>query len=407
MKRIGELWPTLVSYENLLLAYRKARRGKRTEAAVERFEFRREHELVRLQRELTDGTYRPGPYHTFTLHDTKPRLISAAPFRDRVVHHAFCNVVEPIFERTFIFDSYASRCGKGTHAAVKRYQHFAQSRKYVLKCDVRRFFPSIDHQLLQVRLERKLKDRRVLDLAATIIAHSNAQVDVPGLFPGDDLFTQSERRRGLPIGNQTSQFFGNVCLDGLDHFMKEALHCRAYIRYVDDFVVLDNDKAHLAEIRTAIERFLLTQRLWLHPTKRVISRVEDGLPFLGYRVWPTHRRLTKLGLRRFRRRMRRYQRWFHQGVLTATELTQRMRAWIGHAQQADSWRLRTDLFRRIVFVGPQAEQPRASWWQLEQQREEHSFCQPQQEHAGQPEQQHWFPCIEHSAPAMSREGQNR
>jgi len=355
VKRVGNLWPELVSFENLYHAYRLARRGKRDRPQVERFEFRREQELGRLQRELMDGTYRPGGYRTFMLHDGKPRLISAAPFRDRVVHHAFCNVVEPIFEQRFIHDSYASRTGKGTHAAIRRYQEFARGKAYVLKCDVRKFFPSVDHALLQERLARKIKDRRVLELARAIIAGSNPQEPVPGFFPGDDLFTQLERRRGLPIGNQTSQFFGNVFLDALDHFVKAELRCRCYLRYVDDFVLLDDDPRRLAAWRDAVEAFLLTQRLWLHPRRRTISSTQDGLRLLGYRVWPSRVELTRDSVVKFRRRMRRYQQSFARGELSVESVTQRVQSWLGHARLASGERYRADLLWDIVFRRPAAE----------------------------------------------------
>lgn len=317
MKRIGNLWPELSSFENLYLAYRTARLGKRGQSVVQQFESRRENELAQLRDELIEGRYVPGAYRTFILHDTKPRMISASPFRDRVIHHAFCNVIEPIFERCFIHDSYASRVGKGTHSAIRRYQNFACEYQYVLKCDIRLFFPSIDHEILLAQLARKIKDPDVLALARLIIGHSNRQVAVPGLFPGDDLFTGHERRRGLPIGNQTSQFFGNVYLNALDHFIQETLHRKAYLRYVDDFVVLGDSPAELAEVRDAIEVFLRGLRLWLHPRKRVISRVEDGVRLLGFRVWPRRIELTRESVLKFRRRMRRYQRWFDDGRLTA------------------------------------------------------------------------------------------
>lgn len=360
MQRVGGLWDELTSFENLLRAYRKARRGKRQLRSVERFEYNREGELARLQRELQSGTYQPGPYRTFMLHDGKPRQISAAPFRDRVVHHAFCNVVEPVFEHSFIHDSYASRRGKGTHSAIRRYQRFARSRSFVLKCDIRKFFPSIDHQILMERLARRVKDRHVLALASLIIAHSNPQIEVSGYFPGDDLWTQSERRRGLPIGNQTSQFFGNVYLDALDHFVKEELGCSAYLRYVDDFVILDPSKERLHEVRDLIEAYLRGLRLWLHPGKRVISRVDEGLRLLGFRVWPGYAWLSNDGLRRFKRRMRRYQIGFRTGRLSSRDLTQRILAWLGHAKQAQSYRLREIMLPRIVFEGPCAEPPGAS-----------------------------------------------
>ena len=307
MRRYGHLWESLTSFENLYAAARKARRGKRRKRAVEQFEFHLERNLVQLRENLLARTYRPGPFRTFTIADPKPRLISAAPYRDRVVHHALCNLLEPIFERSFVFDSYACRKGKGTHAAVDRYTEFARKNRYVLKCDVRKFFPSVDQQILLSRIARKIKDPNVLWLAGLIVEHSNPQEHVPGFFPGDDLFTALERNRGIPIGNQTSQFFANVYLDPLDHVVKERLRCRHYLRYCDDFVILDNDGRRLAEIRDRIEQFLLTLRLWLHPKKRAISRVEDGLRFLGYRVWPDHRQLDRRGVVRFCRRLRTYQ----------------------------------------------------------------------------------------------------
>ncbi len=350
MRRYGNLWGDLTSFENLLLAYRKARRGKRSQRVIERFEYDREHELIRLRQELLSGSYRPGPYQCFMIYDRKARMISAAPFRDRIVHHAFCNIVEPIFEKTFIHDSYANRVGKGTHAAVRRYQHFARNNKYVLKCDIRKFFPSIDHQILLQKLQRKIKDRQVQSLAKIIVDHSNRQEDVPGYFPGDDLYTGLERRRGIPMGNQTSQFFGNVHLDALDHFVKEELKCRQYIRYVDDFVILDDDKSRLAGIRDAIEEFLMRDRLWLHPRKRVVSRTCDGLRFLGYRLWPQRCRLSREAVLRFRRRTRRYQNMFQSGILTFEELNLRMQAWIGYAMHINSERFLDDLLSDMIFT---------------------------------------------------------
>ncbi len=178
MRRCGNLWEGLTSFENLYRAARKARRGKRSKQAVEAFEFDLEKNLVGLRRDLLERTYQPGPFRTFTITDPKPRLISAAPYRDRVVHHALCNVLEPIFERSFVFDSYACRRGKGTHAAVDRYTGFARKNRYVLKCDVRKFFPSVDHAMLLERLTRKIKDPDAMWLANTIVMHSNPQEDV-------------------------------------------------------------------------------------------------------------------------------------------------------------------------------------------------------------------------------------
>ncbi len=258
MKRHGRLWENVVSFEALLRAAEQARRGKRFRPDVAAFHFNLEHELWALHEELSTKTYRPGAYRSFHIYEPKLRQISAAPYRDRVVHHALVNVLEPIYERTFIDDSYACRKGKGTHAAVDRCQHFARRFRYVLKADVQKFFPSLDHEILKSLVARKVKDRDVLWLVNRIIDHSNPQEEVQNWFPGDDLFIPGERRRGIPIGNQTSQFFANVYLDPLDHFVKERLGIKGYVRYVDDFLVFSDDKRRLADMRERIRDFLVT-----------------------------------------------------------------------------------------------------------------------------------------------------
>ena len=384
MKRFGNLFETLTSFDNLYRASRKTRRGKRDRHDVEQFEFHLETNLPELSESLRDKTYRPGPFRSFMITDPKPRLISAAPYRDRIVHHALCNILEPIFEPSFIHDSYACRVGKGTHAAVNRYQEFARHNRYVLKCDVRKFFPSVDHQILESFLRNKIKDPGVLWLTSLLLAHSNEQEAVGGVFPGDDLFTQQERRRGIPIGNQTSQFFANVLRNGLDHFIKEELGCRYYVRYADDFVILDNDKRRLAEIRDAVESFLLQLRLWLHPRKRVISRVCDGIRFLGFRVWPGHRTLAQPNVLRFRRRLRWMQREARAGRLPFAAVTRRIRAWLGHASQADTWRLRNRLLRGTFVRGKATEISCSSGRLVQQQPAESAVGESQQEHPRQP-----------------------
>jgi len=349
MKRHGNLWANVVSFEALLHAAEEARRGKRYRPAVAAFHFNLERELWKLHEELTSKTYRPGAYRSFFIYEPKVRQISAAPYRDRVVHHALTAVLEPIFERTFIADSYACRKGKGTHAAVRRCQEFARRFRYVLKADIQKFFPSMDHEILKARVARKIKDRDVLWLANRIIDGSNPQEEVVNYFPGDDLFTPTERRRGIPIGNQTSQFFSNVYLDQLDHFVKDRLGIAGYVRYVDDFLVFSDDKKHLAGVREQIRVLLVSLRLRLHPKKNVISPVKDGIRFLGYRVFPTHRLLPKENVRRFVRRVRAMQHEYATGAISIADIYQRLMSWVGHAKQADTFRLRERLFDTIRF----------------------------------------------------------
>jgi hypothetical protein len=354
MKRVGHLWPGLVSFANLHRASMKACRGKRDRFDVLRFHFDLERELWRLHEELSSQTYRPGPHRSFTTFEPRPRLISAAPYRDRVVHHALCNVLEPIYERSFLFDSYVCRAGTGTHAAVTRAQHYARRFRYALKADVRKFFPSIDHAILKATLARKVKDRRVLALAGLIIDHANPQEPVTCWFPGDDLLTPLERRRGLPIGNQTSQFFGNLHLDPLDHFLKDHLGVAGYVRYCDDFLVFSDNKAKLGHIRAEAGRFLARLRLRLHDDKSVIAPTAQGIGFLGYRVFPTHRLLAKRNVHRFRRRLRRMQDDHANGAIALEDVRARIMSWIGHARQADTWRLRERLLSEHPFRGAAA-----------------------------------------------------
>lgn len=349
MKRYGNLWPQLVGFRNLLRAAQKAARGKRALANVARFHFDLEKELCRLQDELIGKTYVPGPYHTFFIHEPKKRLISAAPFRDRVVHHALCGVLEPIFERVFIADSYACRQGKGTHAAAKRFTHFARQFRYVLKCDVRKYFPSIDHEILKGQLGHTIKDRDVLWLVNRSIDHANPQEVVEEWFRGDDLFTPAQRRRGLPLGNQTSQFFANVYLNPFDHYVKEKLRVRGYLRYVDDFVLFGDDASELGQLRECCREFLAGLRLRLHPNKSVISRTADGTRFLGYRVFPDYRRLPATNLVRFNRRLKRLQAGYASGMLDWPDVQRSLAGWYGHAVQADTFRLRARLFAEIIF----------------------------------------------------------
>lgn len=349
MKRHKHLFEKIVSFDNLLEAFYKARKGKRDKPAVAAFEFNLERELFRLQGELESKRYRPGAYTTFLVYDPKERLISAAPFRDRVVHHALCNVVEPLFERTFIFDSYANRRGKGVHAAINRCQRFMERYPFVLKADVKKYFPSIDHEILKSGIRRIIGCPGTLELIDRIIDGSNAPDVVPDYFPGDDLFSICERRKGLPIGNQTSQFLANVYLNALDHFVQEELKL-PYIRYVDDFVVFARNKACLHESRLTIETYLAKAlRLRLSACKTHILPTTSGVNFLGRRIFVTHSFVLKANLRRMQRRTQVNLSAFENGTLHADKLEARLNAWLGHVRQADMWRYARKFYNRLYF----------------------------------------------------------
>ncbi len=339
----------LTSWENLLRSARKARLGKRSQPEVAAFELEREYELLKLQRELRNRTYRPGRYHAFCIHEPKPRLISAAPYRDRVVHHALVNVIGPRFERNFIFDSYANRLGKGTHRAVDRYQAYARRFRYVLQCDIVKYFPTIDHEILKSLLRTRIRDEHVLWLCDTIIDASNPQEPVLAWFPSDDLFAPAERHRGLPIGNLTSQFWANVYLHGLDNYVKRGLRCKGYVRYVDDFVLFDDDKQALCEMRDRVIDFLSRLRLRIHEDRAQVRPIVRPTRFLGYRCWPTHSFLTKENIRRFRRRGKALQRRYSNGELDWSDIKVRLASWNAHAATANGYRLRCRLLSDLSF----------------------------------------------------------
>jgi len=350
MKRAGDLWGDVTSFENLVKAAHAAATGKRRRPDVADFQLNLEGELLQLRRELVNRSYRPGAYRTFTVQDPKPRHISAAPFRDRVVHHAFTRIVEPIFERRFSENSFACRRGFGTHRALERAKEGARLYPYVLKCDVRKYFASIDHEILKGQLAGVVKCRPTLELAAKIIDGSNEQEPVVSYFPGDDLFTPFERRRGLPLGNQTSQFLSNVYLDALDHFVIGEFGPGVYARYVDDVVVFDDSKDRLREILHAVRGFLLTLRLDLHAGKSRIHRTADGVSFLGWRVFRERCRLDRGNVARFRRRMRTMERDSTRGAMALEDIQQRVQAWIAHAAHGNTWKLREGLLAQFAFT---------------------------------------------------------
>jgi retron-type reverse transcriptase len=335
MKTYKNLFAKIFAFENLLLAAQLAAQGKREQPNVMHFFQRLEENLWRLQEELQTQTYRPGEYSTFHIYEPKPRMIipPCGTFRDRVVHQALINLIGPLFEKSFIFDSYANRVGKGTHRAIRRYQHFLRQYRYALKCDIKKYFPSIDHDLLKTIIRRRIGDAQTLWLIDLIIDSSNEQEPVLDYFTGDDLFTPIQRRKGLPIGNLTSQFFANVYLDPLDHFIKETLRCAAYLRYVDDFVLLANCKTELWKWREQIAVFLQNLRLKLHPRRCYIFSARVGWLFLGQRVFRTRRRLAAENVRKFKRRLRIWR------VSPPENLQQRVASWVGHASQADAHHL--------------------------------------------------------------------
>ena len=350
MKRYGNLWSQITDFQNIYKAARQAQRGKRFRDNVLEFNYNLESELITIQSELIEKTYLPGDYHTFQIVEPKKRMISAAPYRDRVVHHSLCNVIVPIFERTFISDSYANRLGFGTHKALKRFTKFLRSSKYVLQADIQKYFPSIDHEILKALVRQKIKCKDTLWLIDKIIDGSNEQEATNYYFAGDDLFSPYERKRGLPIGNLTSQFFANVYLNGFDHFVKEELKATKYVRYVDDCAVFSDDKEYLEQARLKLSDFLATLRLKIHPIKSQIFETKIGATFLGFRIFPNHIRVKRENLARARRRLQKLQIAYQTGIISFEQVRQSICSWIAHLDHGDTWRLREQIFEKLVFV---------------------------------------------------------
>lgn len=343
MKRYGNLWPQIITFENLYNAHRKAQRGKRYRSTVLEFNHRLESNLLQIQKELETQTYQPGQYRTFLIKEPKIRMISAAPYRDRVVHHALCTWIAPILEETLIRDTYANRVGFGSHRALRRFTQFCRSNLYILQCDIAQYFPSIDHGILKNLIRRKIKCQSTLWLIDLLIDNSNPQYPVVEHFPGDTLLSPLERHRGLPIGNLTSQMFANFYLSSFDHFIKETLGFQHYLRYVDDFALFAGYPEVLKFARPEIEAYLATLRLKIHPIKSQVFKTQHGANFVGYRVLSTHIRIRRQNLHQARKRCRCQLRLRAMRALPLTTLQTSLQSWFAHLSHANSYRLQQEI----------------------------------------------------------------
>ncbi len=291
----GGVFHQIISLENLLVAWQEFRRGKRTKSDVAQFEFSLENNLFNLRQQLKTKTYRPDQYTPFYICDPKRRLIHKASVRDRVLFQAIYRVLYPIFDRQFIFDSYSCRVGKGTHRGVRRLEQFAKKvtanyhfPAYVLKCDVRKFFDSIDHKILCGICYKQIIDPEARWLIDLII---NSFWSTPG--------------RGLPLGNVTSQLFANIYLNQLDQFIKNQLKQKYYLRYCDDFIILSDNADKLAALLAPISDFLTENlNLTLHPQKITLRKTNQGVDFLGYIILPYRRVLRTTTKKRIFRKIK-------------------------------------------------------------------------------------------------------
>ncbi|MBS1872361.1 MAG: RNA-dependent DNA polymerase [Acidobacteria bacterium] len=353
MTRSSISFEQVTAWENLLAAWRNAARGKRRKRAVAAFEHQAADRLLAIQAALRNGSWKPGPYVHFQIHEPKTRRISAAPFADRVVHHGLCNVIVPVFERLFIPDSYANRVGKGTHRAVDRLQQYARRYRFAIRLDIVKHFPSIDHAVLSDVLRPVIEDPRILDLASRIIASGDGVLDQEYemvWFPGDDLLAAC-RPRGLPIGNLTSQFWSNCYMNPLDQFIRRELRCPAYVRYVDDMALFSDSRRELWDWRSAIVERLQLFRLTIHEGPAQVQPVTTGIPWLGFVVYPYRRRLkARKAVHATRRLGERFDAW-QAGKISFGEFDASVQGWINHVRYADTWGLREHVLGRFGW-GP-------------------------------------------------------
>lgn len=293
MKRAKSLFNQIVDYENLRLAWLKARKGKTAKKSVQNFSRNVNENLQIIHDRMILSPPVLSDYVQFKIFDPKERMISVVPFSDRVIHHAIMNVLEPVFERQFIFHTYACRKGKGTHAAARYAFKCAKSSAYFLKLDVKKYFDSIDHAVLKQLLCRIIKDSLCLSLLFCVID----SYKVP--FGGD---AASGREKGLPIGNLTSQFFANFYLSLLDHFVLEKLKPKAYVRYMDDIVIFDDSLLRLKQIFKDVEIFC-SEKLVLSLKMPVFGKCRNGVPFLGWKLSSKGIRILKKTQRRMKQKL--------------------------------------------------------------------------------------------------------
>lgn len=311
--------------DNLRLAYWKARRGKEQRGEVAAYRRSLDANLAALRRDLLEGSVRVGDYFYFRIRDPKERMICAASFGERVLHHAVMNVCHPVFERFQIDGSYATRPGKGQYAALDKARQHTRRYRWFCKLDVRKFFDSIDHERLYALLCRKFKDLALLDIFRRII-------DTYETSPGS----------GLPIGNLTSQYFANYYLGYLDHFVLEKLHPPSYVRYMDDMVLWHDDKDELLRITAELIGYVEnTLGLALKPP--CINASELGIPFLGYVVFPGKVRLNSRSKKRFKRKMTLYTAKMESGEWTQTEYARHMEPLLAFVRYADTLALRRSI----------------------------------------------------------------
>jgi len=347
MKTQKNIFYKIYKWENILLAFKKARKGKTKKRYVKYFEENLIENLQDLQFELMTFTYKPKPLETFILRDPKTRKISKSDFRDRIIHHAIVNVLEPIFEKTFIYDSCANQIGKGNLLAIKRFEKFQrkisrngklkgwfnknQIKGYVLKADIKHYFQEVDHQVLLQIFCKKIKDEKTIWLIEQVLCPRERE-------------TARECTKSMPLGNLTSQFFANIYLNELDYFVKHELKAKYYIRYVDDFLILHSSKEQLKFWKRQIQKFLSSKlKLELHPQKSKILSLSKGIDFVGFRNFYHFKLLRKRNIRIMMKKINNH----NDGLILKNKMIQIFQGWNAYAKWANTYKLRRQVLSKI------------------------------------------------------------
>ncbi|MBT7846751.1 MAG: RNA-directed DNA polymerase [Lentisphaerae bacterium] len=333
MKSVGGIWDRLLCLDTFLEAFHGAAKGKATVEEVVSFRRDLHGNTRRMRRQLEAGEYRFGPYSSFMVRDPKPRLIRVAPFEQRVMHHAMVIACGDVFERSLIFDTYACRRGKGQHAAVRRAQCFACKHACYLKMDIRKFYDSIPHECLLGLLRKRLREARVHDLFARLLASH-----------------ETSSGCGLPIGNLTSQHLGNLCLDGLDHWLTEVRRVPAYVRYMDDMLVFGDRIPKLRELRNETAEWLANERGLTIKHDGEINDVVRGLPFLGVVIRPHGIRLHPRSAQRYSRKLASLKHGYRHGLCDDRELQDRACSLVAATRLADAAGFRRGVERRQTAI---------------------------------------------------------
>ena len=340
MKTSKNLYQKIYSINNLIFAWKKARKGKTKKDYVIEFEKDLAYNLIALHYELKYQIYEPKPLQTFILRDPKIRKISKSDFRDRIVHHALCNILEPIFDKTFIYDNCASRKYKGTLFALKRFEKFRRkltfnftSECYCLKADIKHYFEEINHEILLEIIKKKIKCEETLWLLKRVIERERERREDLSLI------------KGMPLGNLTSQFFANIYLNELDYFVKHKLRVKYYIRYVDDFIILHNFKEQLEKWKCEINKFLKEKlKLELHKDKSKIINLSKGIDFVGFRNFYYFKLLRKRNIRNIERKIN----LFNKREISYEKLFEIFQGWNAYANWGNSENIVNRLIKEII-----------------------------------------------------------